>query len=373
MRNKTPYSDVDWGTHDQIVGCSHMHCETDKDFQRFISEGLEFATFANYYPSAPWYPLKDIRENAFKCRQKGCTINGKYFDGEIDFNAVISEWKGELKEEARKQLPFTEGKPVFTNIPETLIEAPNAEYYSFTDTPNSTHVACPGSTFTCCTFDRSGEFGLKAHGYGFGVALPWREGFDRILDSMIEPKGGGITINHPASSHLPLDLICQMLDYDERVLGIEVFNHNDSVDFNVSSEPLWDVILGTGRQCFGFFVEDHNLRRKWRGKIIILTPERTAAGCLKAIRKGNFYGAIVDNGLRFEYINFDGKTLRAKTNRPVTFKLASKYGIVGYTPNATEFTYTVKEGTESLLGYLRLTAREGRETEKLYAQPFMLI
>lgn len=372
-RNKHPYSDVDWNTADQIVGCSHMHCTTDNDFHRFVNEGLEFATFANYYPSAPWYPLRDMRENTFKCRQKGCTVNGKYYDGEIDFGKEIASWKDELPDDKVKQLPFKEGERIFTDIPPDLIEAPNAEYHSFTDTPNSTHVACPGSTFSCCTFDRYGEWGLNKHGFGFGVRLPWREGFDRILGSLITPDGGGITINHPASSHLPLNLLCDMLDYDSRVLGIEVFNHNDSVDFTSSAETLWDVILGTGRQCFGFFVEDHNLRRKWRGKIMILSESRTAESCLKAIRQGNFYGMMVDNGLRFEYINFDGRTLTARTNRPATFKLASGLGIAAYQPNTTEFTYTVKEGMESSLCFLRLTAREGREEEKLYAQPFMLI
>lgn len=372
-RNKIPYQGIEWDTDDQIVGCSHMHCTTDKDFHRFIDEGLQFATFANYYPSAPWYPLKDIKENFFKCRQSGCTVNGTYYSGEIDFNEEISKWKDELAPEKASQLPFKEGKHIFTDIPPQLLEAPNAEYHSFTDTPNSTHVACPGSQFTCCTFDRYLEYGLSKHGYGFGVGLPWREGFDRILDSLLFADGGGITINHPASSHLPISLLLEMLDYDPRVLGIEVFNHNDSVDFSESAEPLWDVILSTGRQCFGFFVEDHNLDRKWKGKIIIITKDKTAHGCLKAIRQGNFYGAMIDNGLRFEYLNFDGKTLKAKTNRPVTFKLVSKLGITAYNQNVTEFSFTVKEGMEEKLGYLRLTAREGREVEKLYAQPFMLI
>ena len=151
-RNKLPYSDVNWTTNDQIVGCSHMHCTTDKGFHRFIDEGLEFATFANYYPSAPWYPLSSMNENTYKCYQKGCTINGEYNNSLIDFNKEISKWKDELKPEKAAELPFKEGRPVFSNIPKTLLEAPNAEYHSFTDTPNSTHVACPGSQFTCCTF-----------------------------------------------------------------------------------------------------------------------------------------------------------------------------------------------------------------------------
>ena len=88
-RNKRPYNSVNWKTASQIVGCSHMHCTTDKDFHRFLDEGLEFATFANYYPSAPWYPLKGMKENTFKCRQKGCTINDEYYSGEIDFNEHI--------------------------------------------------------------------------------------------------------------------------------------------------------------------------------------------------------------------------------------------------------------------------------------------
>jgi hypothetical protein len=79
-----------------------------------------------------------------------------------------------------------------------------------------------------------------------------------MLERLIIPDGGGITINHPAWSYLRLELMLKMLDFDPRVLGIEVYNHSSGVaDHNAWSEVQWDQILSTGRQCFGFFVPDH--------------------------------------------------------------------------------------------------------------------
>lgn len=83
-RNGRLYSNADRITSDQIVWCSHMHRTTDRAFHKFVNEGPKFAAFANYYPLALLYPLKDMRENTFKCRQTGCTINNKYSDKEIE-------------------------------------------------------------------------------------------------------------------------------------------------------------------------------------------------------------------------------------------------------------------------------------------------
>lgn len=38
-----------------------------------------------------------------------------------------------------------------------------------------------------------------------------------------------------------------------------------------------------------------------------------------------------------------------------------------------EFSFTVPESDQGKYVFLRLTAQEGREEEKLFAQPFMLV
>jgi hypothetical protein len=90
------------------------------------------------------------------------------------------------------------------------------------------------------------------------------------------------------------------------------------------------------------------------------------------MRQGRFYGCITGNGLRFTSITFDGKTLRASCNRKATFKLICKKGVVEDVVTGTDFAYEVPEGKEKEMGYLRLTAQEGRAEEKLYAQAIML-
>ena len=90
------------------------------------------------------------------------------------------------------------------------------------------------------------------------------------------------------------------------------------------------------------------------------------------MQRGRFYGAISGNGLRFEYLNFDGHTLKARCNREAVFQLISKTGVIGDNVSGIEFSYTVPDHERSRHVYLRLTAREGREEEKLFAQPIML-
>ncbi len=371
-RRKNPYLGVDWENVRQITGCTHMHCVEDSDFREFISSGLEFATFANYYPATPWYPIREKRQNFYKISQTGFTRDGKYTYETVDYNKEIEKWKDTLSEKSQASLPFKEGGPVFSNIPDTLLEAPNAEHDSFTDLPLSTHICSLGSTFTSGNFDRFGEYGLSEHGFGFGSSMPWREGFKRILDALMIPDGGGITINHPNYTHLPIEYVYDMLDFDPRVLGIEIYNHNCNVWHTASSESMWDQILSTGRQCFGFCVQDHLMEDGWHGKSILLPDEPTAEGCLRAYRQGRFYGAIQGNGLRFEHISYDGETFRARTNRPVYFMLISHMGILAY-ENSTEFEYKVRQDLVNEHVYLRLTAREGRHEEMLYSQPIMLV
>lgn len=373
-RNRNPYAGVDWEKVNRITGSTHMHCVSAGTLRQYLDDGLEFATISNYYPSMPWYPLASLRENFTRIRQFGYIRGTEWKHEFLDTNAEIGRWKEKLPPELRKQLPFREGGKIFPDLPDSLLEAPNAEHHWFSDAGVWLHVTAPGLTLASGSFDRESEFGLEQYGrIRLGAPVPWREGFRQLLDSAMIPDGGGIVINHPNWSHLPVGFLNEMLDFDPRVLGIEIYNHGCNTDFSEFADPLWDAVLSTGRQCFGFCVQDHpNDDRKWLGKIVLLAEERTPEACLRAMRQGRFYGVIAGNGLQFDYLDFDGKTLRARCSREVIFQLTARTGVIDDTVRGKEFSYTVREEDRHRLVYLRLTAREGRAQEKMFAQPFML-
>lgn len=371
-RNRRPYSNLDWSAIHQLQGATHAHCSTDEDFQALMQQGMRFATLANYYPSAPYYPAASICKNTFRISQKGFVENGKYRDEEIFFKELISQWQGDVEDGLFDTLPDTPGEKLFSGIPEDLLEAPNAEHHSFSDITPHLHICAPGSALVTGHFDRLRKFRLDAHGIQTGFQLPWREAFQMLLDHLITPDGGGITINHPHWSYLPPEMLEMLLDFDPRVLGIEVYNANCDDSYSGSSEVEWDHLLRTGRQCFGFFTQDHLPKsRIWRGRNILLVNELSAEACLRAYREGNFYGAVTGDGLRFEYIDFDGTTLNARADRQVFWQMITKQGISSE-GKSQEFSYTLKKGEKEKFTFLRLTARVPHEPEKLFTQPFML-
>ena len=371
-RNPNPYSGVDWEKWHRISGCTHLHCTDDAEFQLLLEQGLEFATLSNYHPSAPCYPLASARQGMFRNRQVGYTKDGVYHHEEVSFSSLIEGWKESLSPESRSLLPFPEEKPLFSHIPESLLEAPNAEHHSFSDATPMLHVTAPGTTFTSGHFDdRANQFGITAHGYAPGVGLPWRTAFAEILKTLVVADGGGIIINHPTWSHLRPDFLLQLLDFDSRVLGLEVYNGTSRKTYTDMSDDLWDLVLSTGRQCFGFCAVDHLKNGTWNGRIVILTPERTAEACLRALRQGHFYGIIRGSGARFESVSFDGRVLQARCNREMFFQLLSKTGVAA-NGSGREFRFEITEETRATHGFLRLTAHDFSTREKLFAQPFML-
>ena len=74
-RNRNPYQNIDWEKQIRVTGCTHVHCSTRKEFIHAMESGLEFATFATYYPSAPYYPASSIRENTFKLVTEDGNVN----------------------------------------------------------------------------------------------------------------------------------------------------------------------------------------------------------------------------------------------------------------------------------------------------------
>lgn len=359
-----PYKNINWENVQRLCTCTHMHCVNDEQFQSFIKQGLEFVILANYHPSVPWYPLKEMRENSLRIGQNGVFKDGKYIDEYVDFTPYTKEDKNL-------------GNLVFSNIPSYLLEAPNAEHHWFSNYNVYLHISAPGSSLSTGYPDvpwfknQAPLCDLSKFGFQKGCPITWQEGFKLLLDKLITPDGGGIIINHPTWSHLPFQDILDMLDFDDRVLGIEIYNDGCAYDYTDVSDHLWDMILSTGRQCFGFCVQDHP-NNVWQGRTYLLTKERTSHDALRAMRNGQFFGSITGEHY-FTKISFDGKKLDISLDSPCDeFQLISKKGIIYFDNKIKEYSceFTQEELAEHL--YFRCTARYGRRQEKLYSQPIML-
>lgn len=370
-RNRRPYTNVDWDSAIQIHTTTHGHILNQGMLNQFLERGFEFLTISNYYPSAPYYPMSKMTASYYRVHHEHpVMVNGKLTEGPFDWNAILEPWVDELEEKYRRQYPFREGGKLFTEYPPNIMEAPNAEHHSFTDSP--THMCAPGSLYASGTFDARNFFQTKSRGgYHFGVGQPWRTGIDNMLGALLFADGGGVTINHPAWTHLKREHMLEILDYDPRVLGIEVLcGAPNSPKNDTWSEDYWDYALSTGRQCFGFFVPDWSVKD---GVNILLIPERSPHECLKAYRQGNWYGAIKGRGiLNFRWIQFDGKTLYARTDKPARLQVIGKPGVI-FENTATELSFNVAPSDYEKYGYLRIKAFAIDDSQEiLFSQPFML-
>lgn len=373
-RNRRPYRDVEWDKAFQVHTTTHGHATTQSRLDAFLGRGFGLLTLSNYYPSAPYCPASKMTVNYYRLHHEfPVMFKGVRTDGPFDWNAIAAPWIDEVEEKFRKEFPFKEGGPLFKPLPEGVLEAPNAEHHGFTD--SGTHLCAPGSAFASGTFDAHDSFKTKSHGYHFGTGEPWRVAVDRMIDGLIFADGGGVTINHPTWSKLNRQHMMDMLDYDPRILGIEVFNESagDKKRYPWSdaySEDYWDYALGQGRQCFGFFVSDWGVKE---GTNVLLVKEKTVHECLKAYRQGNWYGAIKGRGiLNFRQIGFDGETLAARTDKKARFQVISRQGVV-LEKEADAMTMSVAKEDYEKHGYLRVKAfATDGSGEILFSQPMML-
>ena len=385
QRNRNPYKGVDWSSAQLVKTTSHVHCKTQEDLDVLLKRGLGLLTLSNYYPSAPWCPLSKMTKNYYVLHHDfPVMVNGKRMDGPFDWNAIVGKWIKELPPELQAEYPFKEGEKLFNPLPEGVLEAPNAEHHAFRMEDGSSagklHMNAPGSAFASGTFDqwqkRRFQTGVRG-GYSFGSGEFWQTAIDRMIAGLIHPDGGGVTINHPKWSSHNRFFLLKLLDYDPRVLGIEVIEGGAS-----NSERYWDWVLATGRQCFGFFVPDHSIRRADGnfGMNVLVVPERSVHACLKAYRDGNFYGAKRGlDELRFTHISFKGKTVRAETDRPARLQVITAIGVVKET-TGTSITWTM-EGIHGACGprskmhifaRIKAYAVDG-SNEELFSQPYMLV
>ena len=378
-RNRRPYSDVDWSKVVEVHTTSHGHCENQRMLDAYLDRGFEFLTISNYYPSAPTMPLKTFRDWHYRVHHDfPVMVKGKRTDGPFDWSKIVGAWAGELPPEQRRQLPFAEGPLRFSRVPDDILEAPNAEHHFFLDKNGRAHpllhMCAPGSAFCSGTFDARDRFGTHSRGYCFGSGEYVRTAISRMVDGMIYPDGGGITINHPAWSHLCDDTIWDLLDCDPRVLGIEVYNMCKPTKnypwSRCNCEDYWDRALSTGRQCFGFFVPDWGLHE---GVNVLLVPEKTVHACLRAYRQGNWYGAIKGRGiLRFTSIRFDGASLQVTLDKPAHIQVITKRGVTACA-NSDKMSFSVAVADREKYGYMRVRAYARDDSgEIIFSQPMML-
>ena len=382
-RNRHPYQGIDWATAHQIRGTTHMHCKTQADLD-IILKRIEFLTLSNYYPSAPWCPLSKMTENYYRLHHDfPVMVNRKRVNGPFDWNKIVGQWIKDLPPELQKEYPFKEGGNIFNPLPEGILEAPNAEHHNFFDDDGKRisrlHMNSPGSSFASGTFDQwqkrrfqTGERG----GYDFGSGELWYTAIDRMIEGLIYPDGGGVTINHPVWSSYDRPFILKILDHDPRVLGMEVIEGGGT-----NGETYWDWVLATGRQCFGFFVPDHSIRRKDNsfGVNVLVTPERSVHACLKAYREGNFYGAKRGlNELKFTRIAFNGTTVEAETDKPAKLEVITGLGKVKKAQGTSikwsmdgQYNWSGPRNKAHVFARIKAYATDG-SGEELFSQPYML-
>ncbi len=383
-RNRRPYAGLDWQKVQRVKTTSHGHCMDQKFMDAYLGRGFGLLTLSNYYPSAPWCPAGKMTKNYYRLHHgHPVVVKGKRVDGPFDWNRIVGQWKDEMSEADAKRwpawwakYPFVEGRKIFKPLPPGVLEAPNAEHHSFRledgSPASSLHMCAPGSAFASGTFDAHNTAKTVTHGYCPGSGEFWGTAIDRMIAGFIHPDGGGVTINHPTWTKLDRELMLKILDWDPRVLGIEVIE-----DSGHNSEKYWDWALATGRQCFGFFVPDWHVQNKVFGVNVLCVHEKTVHACLKAYREGNFYGAL--NGLdelAFTRIAFDGKTVTAATDKPARFEVITARGVVKE-EKGTEVSWTQEETKPwhgprvDVFARVKAYATDG-SGEELFSQPFML-
>ena len=143
-----------------------------------------------------------------------------------------------------------------------------------------------------------------------------------------------------------------------------------------------DWVLATGRQCFGFFVPDHSIKRKDNsfGVNVLVTPERSAHACLKAYREGNFYGAKRGlNELKFTRITFSGKTVEAETDKPARLEVITGLGTVKSVTGTSvkwtmdsQYEWNGPRNNAHVFARIKAYAVDG-SGEELFSQPYMLV
>lgn len=357
---ENPYEDVDWDRWNTLASMSHQHQgQSETSLDLFHGMGYGHFAFSNYYPSAPTYPLPapwlakhpdliaapNAEQHSFLDAGLHANSLGSLLATGYGASVPAAEWKvSPLVHRFEVLKPFSDPRPWEGLYRLDLrIEGKNPTAVATLSIEGATECVLREGFAEKGTIEgRALQVGnhtlhLKASAKEIDVNLvfdptiltisqfrlmqgsnrPWREVFRAALDGeevdgelrggLLHPGGGGITLNHPTGKR---DDYLPMLDFDPRVLGIEVWNQltsgfGSALGFYATSGDaapdhflrLWDEILATGRRCWGFFVKDHNTYGRGRNVLLVppldgLDPAACEAAALRAYRRGTFFGAV---------------------------------------------------------------------------------
>lgn len=351
VRIVNPYAGVEWDKVEFLHSFSHEHGQNP---QVFWDMGFRHLPLSNYYPSRPLYPLPDafLRKHpdalgSPNAEQHSTTDSGVHFcslgsfytvgygltprikpntapiehvfSGLNVFDAKESPWQGVYRLDLRIDSQAGANQEAAVSL--TIEGATQVSHKTFAPlgdglvrgqrltakSPESRYLRGDANKVRVrLEFDpattRITRFRLMQ-----GANRPWRDAFRAALDGtrkdaagqpvegLLFPDGGGLTINHPGG---PAARILEMLDFDPRVLGIEVWNQHERFGGpEMRFYRLWDDALRAGRPCFGFFVKDHVLRGCGRNVLLVsgsskLTRLQREHEALRAYREGRFFGLL---------------------------------------------------------------------------------
>lgn len=246
----------------------------------------------------------------------------------------------------------------FDDVPADALGCPNAEHSG----ADPGHYCGIGSTYTSVNST---------------CEASWEELVEGILDALVYDDGGGAVLNHPRRSGLSVETVQQRLDFDPRVLGIEVWNHRGVADPDYGGRgnavSTWDELLTRGRSVLGFFNPDYHApwnESRWgepaRGRNVLLVEALTERAAARAYREGRFYGALDGTGLRFERIEATDGGVAVETNRDAWIQFVTRGQVVA-ARHGREAAYAPDEADP----YVRVEPHD--ETgERLFSQPFLL-
>jgi hypothetical protein len=380
-----PYAHIDWQTVTRVPSANHMHMTDQKSLDNGYRYGIRHFPISNYYPSAPYDQNPRLSDFRLHQHWRARRIDGTSVEPPINWNDIIT-WRDELNEPYRLHLPFSESGRAFHDIPEDAILSPNAEHHGFSN--SKSHLCCPGSELISGNIDPQGDkYDVKKHGFCVGFGGSWQDGVEAMLTRLKYSDAGGVTVSHPTWFSQFTDAeVYEMLDFDTRVLGIEIYNdYSAGRDWFGMNNPgyrapketelgfslnMWNRILSTGRRCWGYCVPDHSVEKgiDWRGRNILLVSEFTEHACLEAYRRGNFYGCLKDNGLSITDFAATDRSIFVRTNKTAAITFITDSGRVQSTDGDNAVYKMTSDGEPSAPVFVRVEV-EDETGERLFMQP----
>lgn len=311
-------------------------------------------------------PYKNINWETVT-KLQGNTHNHLFYQWHVD-NAADNgmRFMGAHAHHGQPLYPMSEHDMV---LPEGVIEYALAEHYGNTTAPHPAHFAGIGSTLVSDT---------EAPHSGYDGTI--FEFLDAVRNTLQVSDGGGVHWNHPGAGIVTpgnpnLAIMKQAYDYAPDIfLGVEFYNNSQGKTYE-GKDPwmmgFWDRLLESGRHVWGFANPDYEARRlepypDWEGKMILLIPELTRDACLRAIRNGEFFLVLYNNGFYFNNISSFENTVNVNLSElgDIKFKTATR---------EVEFLNVDSANLDITASdiYVRVEAKKGEE--QIFSQALMYV